>query len=103
MQKGIAKYPKDWRFYKAGLMLADGKKDPAEAKRMLTAGLEALPRDVQLLYLAFDRQIRDRDFEAARDTLKKLTYYGIRPGVARLFAGAAPSGRRQNAGGQSNS
>ena len=79
IQKGITKYPKDWRFYKAGAMLADAKKDPAESKRMLKLGLEALPRDVQLLYLSFDRQIRDRDFEAARETLKKLTYYGMRP------------------------
>jgi tetratricopeptide (TPR) repeat protein len=80
VEKGIAKYPKDWRFYKAGVMLADEKNDPAEAKRMLAAGLEALPRDVQLLYLSFDRQIRERDFDAARETLKKLTYYGMRPG-----------------------
>ena len=79
VEKGIAKYPKDWRFYKAGVMLADEKNDPAEAKRMLAAGLETLPRDLQLLYLSFDRQLRERDFEAARDTLKKLTYYRMRP------------------------
>jgi cellulose synthase operon protein C len=79
VQKGISKYPKDSRFYRAGVMLADAQKKPDEAKRRLAAGLEALPRDVPLLVMSFDRQVRDRDFDGARLTLKKLTYAGLRP------------------------
>ena len=48
----------------------------AETER---TGLEALPRDVPLLYMALDRQIKERDFDGARLTLKKLTYAGLRP------------------------
>ncbi len=79
VQKGISKYPKDSRFYRIAVMVADAQKNPDEAKRKLSAGLEALPRDVPLLYMALDRQIKERDFDGARLTLKKLTYAGLRP------------------------
>ncbi|HEY2828392.1 MAG TPA: hypothetical protein VGJ04_12395, partial [Pirellulales bacterium] len=88
--KGIEKYPKDWRFYRLWAQLAEVQKNPAEAKKRIEKGLEALPTNLYLLDLCFDRQIRERDFEGARVTLKKLTYARLRQeyrdyGEARLL------------------
>src|SRR5262249_39546452 len=73
ISKGIELFPKDFRFYRAWALLAEGQKNPEEAKRRLALGLEQVPSNVPLLEMQFHHQIHDRDFPGARITLKKLT------------------------------